>query len=43
MKKQLTKERIDRIILSLHQSPNNSVQRGKLWYRLIKMRESLNK
>jgi len=41
MKKEISKERVSRIISVLLQSPNNSVSRAGLWCRLIKLREKL--
>lgn len=41
MKKSITKERITKVILSVLNSPNKSVERAALWARLIKLRSSL--
>jgi hypothetical protein len=41
MTKQITFERIDRIIGVLLQSPNNSAQRAKLWFKLHNLRSTL--
>lgn len=42
MKKQITKERIKRVIMSVLESPNKSSERAKLWFRLKKILEKLD-
>lgn len=41
MKKPITIERVNRVITAVLHSPNNSVQRAALWFRLHKLREEL--
>lgn len=39
MKKEITKQRIQKVIMAVLESPNKSAQRSKLWYRLKIMLE----
>lgn len=39
--KQVTKERVNRVILAVLNSPNKSAQRAGLWVRLQNLRSSL--
>jgi hypothetical protein len=41
MKKPITTQRIDRVIWAVLHSPNNSVQRASLWFRLHKLKSEL--
>ncbi len=41
MKKQITKQRVSKVIISILNSPNKSVERAKLWVRLQNLRASL--
>ena len=41
MKKQITKQRVTRVIATLLQSPNKSAKRAALWKRLHDLRNSL--
>jgi hypothetical protein len=42
IKKLVTAERVQRVIILLLDSPNESEERVALWYRLIKLRNSLS-
>jgi len=39
--KKITKERVDKVIMAVLLSPNNSVQRARLWFRLHKLKAEL--
>lgn len=42
MKKQITKQRIKKVIMAVLESPNKSAERAKLWFRLKKILEKLD-
>lgn len=41
MKKQITIERLTKVIIALHKSPNQSMERTALWIKLVNLRSSL--
>lgn len=42
MQKEITIERVNKVILSVLQSPNKSAQRAALWMRLHTIKSKLN-
>lgn len=39
--KEITKERVTKVIIALLLSPNRSTERAKLWLRLHRLRDSI--
>lgn len=42
MKKQITKQRVTKVIIAVLNSPNKSAQRAALWVRLQNLRNGLS-